>query len=306
MLFVGTPSDLRQRSGSCWLTSRRYLAISAHLRSPSSLRGLQCSAFVVPPPGQAHRDVKAGRRPRGRSCPAHRRSAFQPEAEGSRARSGARATCSRSASRRLPTRPPVVIAMWSMFALVPGMRRSWRTANGSDACWSRRFPSAASPRPWSSTPFVRSSRSTSVAMPPDHDRAGLSQRRRIPIRLRGADRRAARRRHPRIDRVRRRRARQRPVRVHDRPVQDRGDPWPLMARPSRVEWQVARWARWYNTSRLHSSIGHTPAIEFQVIHRRLRTVTPNPAVPNQTSPPGISGRFHSGATGGVNPHSINR
>ena len=42
-----------------------------------------------------------------------------------------------------------------------------------------------------------------------------------------------------------------------------------------VEWQVARWVHWYNTSRLHSSIGHLPPIEFEQHHRQARTTTPS-------------------------------
>jgi transposase InsO family protein len=42
-----------------------------------------------------------------------------------------------------------------------------------------------------------------------------------------------------------------------------------------VEWQVARWTHWYNTTRLHSSIGHLPPIEFEQHHRQARTATPN-------------------------------
>ena len=42
-----------------------------------------------------------------------------------------------------------------------------------------------------------------------------------------------------------------------------------------VEWQVARWVHWYNTTRLHSSIGHVPPIEFEQQHRQARTTTPN-------------------------------
>jgi putative transposase len=42
-----------------------------------------------------------------------------------------------------------------------------------------------------------------------------------------------------------------------------------------VEWQVARWVHWYNTDRLHSSIGHLPPIEFEHHHRQARTETPN-------------------------------
>jgi putative transposase len=39
-----------------------------------------------------------------------------------------------------------------------------------------------------------------------------------------------------------------------------------------VEWQVAHWVHWYNTSRLHSSIGHPPPIEFEHHHRQATTV----------------------------------
>ena len=45
-----------------------------------------------------------------------------------------------------------------------------------------------------------------------------------------------------------------------------------------VEWQVARWVHWYNTSRLHSSIGHRPPIEFEQLHRQAKTTTLNPEV----------------------------
>ena len=42
-----------------------------------------------------------------------------------------------------------------------------------------------------------------------------------------------------------------------------------------VEWQVASWVHWYNTDRLHSSIGHLPPVEFEHRHRQARTATPN-------------------------------
>jgi transposase InsO family protein len=42
-----------------------------------------------------------------------------------------------------------------------------------------------------------------------------------------------------------------------------------------VEWQVARWVHWYNTDRLHSSIGHLPPVEFEQHHRQARTATPD-------------------------------
>jgi putative transposase len=45
-----------------------------------------------------------------------------------------------------------------------------------------------------------------------------------------------------------------------------------------VEWQVARWVHWYNTTRLHSSIGHLPPNEFEHLHRQATTVAPIPDV----------------------------
>ena len=50
---------------------------------------------------------------------------------------------------------------------------------------------------------------------------------------------------------------------------------PAWADRRDVEWQVARWVHWYNTDRLHSSIGHMPPIEFEHQHRQARTATPN-------------------------------
>ena len=50
-----------------------------------------------------------------------------------------------------------------------------------------------------------------------------------------------------------------------------GPSWPDRR---EVEWQVARWVHWYNTERLHSSIGHLPPIEFEQLHRQARTTTP--------------------------------
>ena len=45
-----------------------------------------------------------------------------------------------------------------------------------------------------------------------------------------------------------------------------------------VEWEVARWVHWYNTARLHSSIGHLPPIEFEQLHRQAKEATPSPEV----------------------------
>lgn len=53
---------------------------------------------------------------------------------------------------------------------------------------------------------------------------------------------------------------------------------PAWADRRDVEWQVARWVHWYNTTRLHSSIGHLPPIEFEQQHRQARTATPDQEV----------------------------
>jgi putative transposase len=54
-----------------------------------------------------------------------------------------------------------------------------------------------------------------------------------------------------------------------------GPSWPDRR---EVEWQVARWVHWYNTTRLHSSIGHLPPIEFEQHHRQATTEAPIPEV----------------------------
>ena len=58
-------------------------------------------------------------------------------------------------------------------------------------------------------------------------------------------------------------------------INDGGPTW---AHRRDVEWQVARWVYWYNTSRLHSSIGHLPPIEFEQLHRQAKTTTTDPEV----------------------------
>lgn len=45
-----------------------------------------------------------------------------------------------------------------------------------------------------------------------------------------------------------------------------------------VEWRVASWAHWYNTIRLHSSIGHLPPVEYEHHHRQAKTATPTVGV----------------------------
>ena len=58
-------------------------------------------------------------------------------------------------------------------------------------------------------------------------------------------------------------------------IHDGGPTWTGRA---AVEWQVARWVHWYNTSRLHSSIGHVPPIEFEQLHRQAKQQAPIPEV----------------------------
>lgn len=58
-------------------------------------------------------------------------------------------------------------------------------------------------------------------------------------------------------------------------IHDGGPTWPDRR---AVEWQVARWVSWYNHSRLHSSIGHLPPVEFEHDHRQATTATPTPEV----------------------------
>ena len=58
-------------------------------------------------------------------------------------------------------------------------------------------------------------------------------------------------------------------------IHDGGPTW---TDRSAVEWQVARWVHWYNTTRLHSSIGHLPPIEFEHHHRQATTAAPIPEV----------------------------
>jgi putative transposase len=58
-------------------------------------------------------------------------------------------------------------------------------------------------------------------------------------------------------------------------IDDGGRSWRTRA---QVEWQVARWVTWYNATRLHSSIGNLPPVEFEQDHRQAQTVAPIPEV----------------------------
>lgn len=58
-------------------------------------------------------------------------------------------------------------------------------------------------------------------------------------------------------------------------INDGGPTWRTRA---EVEWQVARWVAWYNATRLHSSIGYLPPVEFEHHHRQAQAVAPIPEV----------------------------
>jgi putative transposase len=55
-------------------------------------------------------------------------------------------------------------------------------------------------------------------------------------------------------------------------INDGGPTWKDRA---AVEWQVARWLHWYNTTLLHSSIGPLPPVEFEQLHTQATTATTN-------------------------------
>jgi transposase InsO family protein len=44
---------------------------------------------------------------------------------------------------------------------------------------------------------------------------------------------------------------------------------------AEVEWEVARWIHWYNSSRLHSSIGYTWPTEYEQRYRDRITTGPD-------------------------------
>ncbi|MGW1410103.1 IS3 family transposase [Streptomyces sp. NPDC002403] len=71
-----------------------------------------------------------------------------------------------------------------------------------------------------------------------------------------------------IDRLGRRRLRQRPDGIDDRPVQETelikpGRPWKTL---SQVELATAEWIDWYCHRRLHGEIGHVPPVEYEANH----------------------------------------
>src|SRR3954463_8596112 len=43
--------------------------------------------------------------------------------------------------------------------------------------------------------------------------------------------------------------------------------WPPSAQTSQVERETAVWVHWFNTDRLHSSIGYQPPMEFEELYR---------------------------------------
>jgi putative transposase len=47
---------------------------------------------------------------------------------------------------------------------------------------------------------------------------------------------------------------------------------------AEVETATAEWVAWFNTDRLHSSLGHLPPAEFEARYRDTTTATPNPEV----------------------------
>lgn len=44
---------------------------------------------------------------------------------------------------------------------------------------------------------------------------------------------------------------------------------------AEVEWETARWVHWYNTTRLHSSIGYTSPTEYEQRYRHTTTANPD-------------------------------
>lgn len=58
---------------------------------------------------------------------------------------------------------------------------------------------------------------------------------------------------------------------------------PTWASRREVKWQVASWVHWYNTQRLHSSIGNLPPIEFEHRQRQATTQAPTPEAAQTTT-----------------------
>jgi Resolvase, N terminal domain len=94
-----------------------------------------------------------------------------------------------------------------------------------------------------------------------------------------------------LDRIGRRRIRQRTRRVHDRPVQDRADHTAqTLERTRRRRITALEWIDWYNR-RLHSVLGDAPPIEYEQTHYGEHRPT-RPNTQQSESPPN-PGRFTS-------------
>lgn len=80
-------------------------------------------------------------------------------------------------------------------------------------------------------------------------------------------------------------------------IDDGGPSW---KNHREVEWQVAGWVHWYNTGRLHSSIGDVPPLEFEQAHQQASLTTSIPLVASPTSPPTAQGGSPQATT---DPHT---
>ena len=85
-----------------------------------------------------------------------------------------------------------------------------------------------------------------------------------------------------LDRVRRRRVRQRADGDDQRPVQGRVHPHHRLPRRALktiadVEYATAGWVDWYNNRRLHSTLGNVPPVEYEQAHYAALNREPQPA-----------------------------